>query len=181
MATRQTQNRRVTTTDNGGHKTEAGNVVAEETENARFEQLGPFRKANLAIDLAAVAMSVGGVDADAAGSMIASRAGAIAGIAYAFDAPVSAGGASAATIQAAVAPGGQPTALAAQGNAFLVASGGAQSAVLDESTGSIAKGLEKGMIPFKEGDLLGVLLSSSHTFAPTTADLDVYLLVRWAS
>jgi hypothetical protein len=183
---RQTFNRRVTTLDGNGigqngpqHKTEATNASAEETENARFEQLGPFRNGALAIDLAAVAMTAGGVDAKAPAAMIAGRKGVICGIAWFSTAPITAGGASALTLQPAVGPGG--AALAAQGTPVVVASGGLQQAVVDQIGGSVTKGLDKGYIPFNEGDNLGVLLSTSHTFAPVTGDIVVYLLIRWAT
>lgn len=181
---RQTQTRMVQTKDNGGHKTDPTNAPAIETENARLEMLGPFRHANCAINLAAVQMGFGGatgVETDVPTGLVAPRAGVIVGVSYAFDAAVSAGGATAAQVQASVAPGGVAGTVTAQGNKFPIASGGAQSAVLDESTGAIAKGIDKGMIAFAEGDYLGVQLSTSGTFAPTTADLDVFLLVRWAS
>ena len=180
---RQTVNRLVQNLDGGGKKTFPTNAAAFETENARFEMIGPFRHADCAIDLVGVQMTLGGVDAAAPAGIVAPRAGAIVGISYAFNAAVSAGGATAAQLQASVAPGGVAGVVAVQGNKFAVASGasGLQSAVLDETTGSIAKGLEKGAIPFNEGDFLGIQISTSHTFAPTTADADAYLLVRYAT
>lgn len=186
MATRQTTIRRITTLDGGSKKVEsAAGQPAVETENARLDKIGPFRHANCAIDLAAVQMGFGGIsgaEADTPLGVVAPRAGAIVGITYAFDAAISAGGATAAQIQATVAPGGVAGAVAAKGDLFPVASGGAQSAVLDETKGSVTKPVfDKGFIPFSEGDYLGAQLTTSHTFAPTTADLDVFLLVRYAS
>lgn len=180
---RSTTTRRIEQLDSGSKKVEsASGQPAVETENARFEVLGPFRHANLAIDLSAVAMTLGGVDSDAPQGIVAPRAGAIVGITYASDAAISAGGASAMTLQASVSPGGVAGTPANQGSAFVVASGGAQSASLDMVGGSIKKPtFDAGFVPFNEGDWLQVLLSTSHTFAPTTADVDVYLAVRWAS
>jgi hypothetical protein len=180
---RQTNNRLVQNLDGGGKKTFATTAAAFETENARFDMIGPFRHANCAIDLAGVQMTLGGVDADAPAGIVAPRAGAIVGISYAFDAAITAGGATAAQLQASIAPGGVAGAVAVQGDKFAVASGasGLQSAVLDETKGSISKGLEKGAIPFNEGDFLGIQVSTSHTFAPVTDDVDAYLLVRYAT
>lgn len=171
---RTTFNRRVTTLDSGKQISDPTNAPAVESENARYDQLGPFRRANVAASLAAVQLTAGGVDADAPVGILAGRAGEIVGVAYGFSAAVSAGGATAAQPQASVNA-------VAKGNLFSVASGGAQSGVLDETAGDVSSGPSKGAITFAEGDRLGCQLTTSGTFAPTTADLDVYLLVRWAA
>jgi hypothetical protein len=157
--------------DSGAHRETANNAPAQETVNARVDMLGPFRHANEAIDLSAVACTAGGVDSDAPVSILAHSAGQIVGIAYKFSANITAGGATAATVQASIAPGGKTP--AAAGDAVAVASGGSdpQLGVVDQST----------PVAFAKGDGLGINLSTSHTFAPTTDDFDAYLIVRWAA
>jgi hypothetical protein len=166
---RSTKNRQIEEMATGGHRDLPFNAPANETANARVDMLGPFRHANCAIDLSAVATTMGGVDADAPVSILAHSSGKIIGIAYKFSANITAGGTSAATVQASIAPSGKTP--AAAGDAVLVASGGSdpQLAVADESV----------EVAFKKGDGLGVNLSTSHTFAPTTDDFDAYLIVRW--
>ncbi len=171
---RQTFNRRVTTLDSGKQVTDPTNAPAVESENARFDQIGPLRKANLAINLAAVALTAGGVDADAPVNIVAGRAGEIVGIAYGFSAAIAAGGAPAAPLPATV---NGP----AKGDLFSIASGGAQAAVLNETAGDVTSGPSKGAITFQEGDLLSVAITTNGTFAPTTDDVQAYLLVRWAA
>lgn len=177
---RQTFNRRVTTLDSGKQTTEATNSPAVESEAARFQQLGGLRRANVAASLAAVQLTPDGVDSDAPTGIVAGRAGEIVGIAYRVNAAISAGGASAAQLQASVAPAATGTP-AAKGNLFNVASGGAQNASFDETQGDVTQGPSKGAISFNEGDILGVQLTTSGTFAPTTADLDAWLLIRWTA
>jgi hypothetical protein len=172
MASRNTSNRMVEQLDPGSHRDLPNNSPAVESANARVDILGPFRRANLAINLSAVQLTLGGVDADAPTSLQAHSSGKILAVSYKFSANITAGGATAAQIQASVAPAATQTAAAA-GDVTAVASGGtlAQAAVSDESS----------EVSFNKGDLLGVQLSTSGTFAPTTADLDVYLVVRWAA
>jgi hypothetical protein len=168
---RKTNNKRVSTTDKGAHRVDNTNAPAVESENARYGQLGPFRHAATAASLTAVAMTVGATAAGSATSIVAGRNGAIVGITYASDAAITAGGASALAPQVAVGPAG--AALAAQGTAYAIPSGGAQSGVLNQAGGaSSAFGLDPGAVPFNEGDLLGVLL---------TANVDIWLTVRWGS
>lgn len=147
-----------------------------ESANARVDMLGPFRRANLAINLSAVQLTAGGVDADAPTGVLAHSPGKIIGIAYKMSANVTAGGATAAQVQASVAPAATLTA-AAQGDAAAIASGGslAQTGVIDMTTSALPS-----EIAFSKGDVLGLQLSTSGTFAPTTADFDAYLIVRWA-
>lgn len=168
---RSTKNVQVSELQNGTHREIPFNEAAQETYNARVNQLGPFRKANLAIDLSAVALTRGGVDADAPTSVLAHSDGVVVAIAYKFGANISAGGATAAQLQATLAPGNANT--AAKGDLIAVASGGsaAQAAVVDLAT----------PVAFKKGDALGVVISTSHTFAPTTDDVDVDLIVRYAA
>lgn len=174
---RSNQNRRVT--DKGTARAdEFGNVgPAVESANARVDLLGPFRRANMVINMSAVQLTAGGVDADAPTSIQAHSPGKILGISYKFSANISAGGATAAQLQASVAPAATQTA-AAQGDAVAVASGGtlAQAAVVDSTLSA-----QPTEIAFNKGDLLGIQLSTSGTLAPaTTDDCDAYLIVRWA-
>jgi hypothetical protein len=156
-----------------GHRGTRNGAPAQETANARVQVIGPFRHANTAIDLSASAMTLGGVDADAPTQMLAHSAGKVLGLIYQFNALVSAGGAAAAVIQPTVAPAGVVASAAVAGNVVNVASaasGNPQNGVPDQTN----------EISFSKGDGLGVVLSTSHTFAPTTDDLAVFLVVRWA-
>lgn len=171
MASRNTSNRQIEQLDTGAHRELVGNVgPAVETANARVDLLGPFRRANLAINLSAVQLTLGGVDADAPTSLQAHSSGKILSVSYKMSANITAGGATAAQLQASIAPAATQT-VAAKGDVVAVASGGtlAQAALVDQAA----------EVPFAKGDLLGVQLSTSGTFAPITADLDVYLVVRW--
>src|SRR5215831_10432041 len=122
MATRSTKNVTVEENDKGVHKEYAQNAPAQETVNARVDLVGPFRKANLTAGLSATALTAGGVDADAPISVLAHSNGQIIGVEYKFSANITAGGASAATVQPTVAPAGINP--AAAGSSVAVASGG---------------------------------------------------------
>lgn len=170
MATRSNKNVTVEENDKGVHREYAQNAPAQETVNARVDILGPFRRPNLAAGLSATALTLGGIDADAPISVLAHSAGQIIGVEYKFSANISAGGASAAIVQPTVAPAGLSP--VAQGAATNVASGGTnpQLGVVDLAPVSFAK-----------GDGLGVTVATNGAFAPVTADLDVYLIVRYAA
>lgn len=173
---RNTSNRLIEQLDPGTHRDTPNNGPAQESANARVDTIGPFRKANLAVSLSSVALTLGGVDADAPTSYQAHSSGKILGVTYKFSANITAGGATAAQFQPTVAPAATQTA-AAQGDVVAVASGGslAQAAVVDSTISAV--GAE---IPYKKGDLLGVQISTSGTLAPAnTNDADVYLIVRW--
>lgn len=165
---RNTSNRLIEQLDSGAHRESVGNVgPAVESANARVDYVGPFFQTNMAANqsgaqLVTTPNSQLGIPAHSSGKVI--------GIAYRINAPVSAGGASAVQLQATVAPAATLTA-AAQGDALAIPSGGslAPTGSQDEST----------EVPFSKGDMLGVNVSTSGTFAPTTADMDVYLVVRW--
>lgn len=169
---RSTKNRQVEELDNGSHRDQPFSAPANETANARVQTIGPFRHANTAIDLSAVAMTLGGVDADAPTQYLAHSSGKILALIYSFNALVSAGGATAASFQPTVAPAAVAANSAVAGNAVNVASaasGNPQNGVFDQTKD----------IPFAKGDSLGVAMSSSHTFAPTTDDAAVFLVVRF--
>lgn len=171
---RSTRNRQVTENDKGYHKSQSIGAPAQETANARVHMIGPFRKANLTTGMSAVAMTVGGVDSDAATSQLAHSAGEILGMAYQFNANITAGGASAVVVQPTVAPLGVDANVAVAGNSVAIPSGGSTppKGVVDQ-TSPVAK--------FNKGDALGVqIVSTNGSLAPTTDDFNVWLLVRWA-
>jgi len=134
--------------------------------------IGPFRKANLGASQAATAMAAGGaVDTDAPTQIRMHSSGHILALVYDFDALVTAGGASAATIQPTIAPAGvlANVANATTGNVVVAsaASGNPQGGPVDLIETKYAK-----------GDALGVTLASAAGFTPTTVDLAVWLVVR---
>lgn len=166
---RNTSNRLIEQLDTGAHRETVGNVgPAVESANARVDYVGPFFQTNMAANQSSVALTT---TPNAQLGIPAHSSGKILGIAFRINAPVSAGGATAVQLQASVAPAATLTA-AAQGDALAIASGGslAPTGVLDEVTAEV---------PFAKGDMLGINVSTSGTFAPTTADMDCWLVVRW--
>lgn len=147
------------------------NGPAQESANARVQLVGPFKQVQVAASQTAVALSAILSGADGQPGIVAHSPGKILGLTYSFTAAVTAGGATAAQLQATVAPAATLTA-AAQGDVFAVASQASprQASAVDETA----------EISFSKGDSLGAILTTSGTFAPTTTDLDVYLIVRWA-
>lgn len=166
---RTTKNRLVENEDNNTKKTTATGAPAVETENARFQQLTPFRQANVAASQAGVALRVAGTDTDDSTKYIAARAGRLTGLAWALTAAATH---TAGSIQLAVGPAGG--ALAAVGTSMAI-DGGGTSAVVDQA-GSDGDG-----IPFNEGDAIGVLVTTDGAFTPITTDLMVWPVVRWAA
>jgi hypothetical protein len=169
---RNTSNRLIEQLDPGSHRDVPNNAPAVETANARVDIIGPFRQVQVAANQSAVALSTGISGTDGQPGIIAHSAGKILGMTYSFNAAVTAGGATAAQLQATVAPAATLTA-AAQGDVVAVASQASprQAATIDQSAD----------ILFNKGDAIGVNLSTSGTFAPTTVDVDVFLIVRWAA
>lgn len=157
MSLRTLANRLIEPLDNGMFRVSTQNAPAVESENARFDQVGPLRKANVGASLTASALTAGGVDADAPTGVVAGRAGRVNGIGFLWSAAVSAG-----AVSAQVSVNGT-----AKGKVFDLSK--ATSGVLDETT----------TVPFLEGDRLGVLLTTDGSFAPTTTDLSVSVLIRW--
>lgn len=172
---RSTKNRQIEEKDNGSHFDRAFNAPAHETANARVQIIGPFRKANLTVSMAAVAMTLGGVDTDAPVSLLAHSAGKILGIQYGVNALVTAGGASSIVVQPTIAPLGVDANVAVAGTSTAIASaatGNPQRAVVDLAE-----------VNFNKGDALGMqIVSTSGTLAPaTTDDFACWLIVRWAA
>lgn len=169
---RSTANRLIEQLDTGAHRESSSNVgPAVESANARVDILGPFRRANLAINISAQPLTLGGVDADAPTTVQAHSSGKILAVNYKLGVNITAGGATAVQLQPTVAPAATQT-LALAGDVVAIASGGtlAQAAVVDESA----------EVAFNKGDLLGVQINSSGTLAPAGSnDIDVYLVVRW--
>lgn len=172
---RKTKNETIMELDKGGHRGTRNGAPAQETANARVQLIGPFRKANLTVSMAAVAMTLGGVDADAPVSVQAHSAGKILGIQYQVNALITAGGASSIVVQPTVAPAGVDSAVAVAGNSVAIASkasGAPQRDIPDQTT----------EISFAKGDALGMqIVSTSGTLAPaTTDDFACWLIVRFA-
>jgi hypothetical protein len=154
---RNTSNRRIQQQDNGTHFDENSNAQAVESALARFEQVGVYRKANVAAPSAAVPLTLGGVDADTAGqNFLAGRKGVIVGIAWDWSTVPTAGTASLQAQVAGTASGDAISILAVKG-------------VGDETT----------EIPFNEGDLLGLAITTNGAFLPITGDVAAWLLIRW--
>ena len=169
---RNTINRRVTLNDNNTMRSEKTGAPAVESENARVEQVGVWRKANVPISQSGVAMLFGGgVDSDEGTKFIAGRAGHVVGVVWQLTAAATH---TAGSIQPAVGPAGGT--LAAQG-ASVAIDGGGTAAVVDQN-GAAPDNLG---VPFNEGDDLGVLLTTDAAWLPTTTDLQVWLMVRWAA
>lgn len=170
---RKTGNETIQQNDKGFHRGARDGAPAQETANARVVVIGPFRKANLAAGLSAVAMTLGGVDADAPTSIQAHSAGKILGIQYGVNALITAGGASAIVVQPTVAPAGVDANVAVQGNSVAIASaasGNPQRGIPDQTN----------EIKFSKGDALGMqIVSTNGSFAPTTDDFACFLIVRY--
>lgn len=167
---RSTSNRQVDALDNGAKRDFTSNAPAQESANARVDLLGPFKQVQVAASQSAAPLSSNLSGADGQPGILAHSPGKILGITYSFNAAVTAGGATAAQLQATVAPAATLTP-AVQGDVVAVASQASprQALVVDQAN----------ELSFSKGDSLGVNLSTSGTFAPTTVDLDVYLIVRW--
>lgn len=172
MAVRSSSNRRAQQQDNGTHLDEPFNAQAVESANARAELVGPFKQVQIAASQVGVALSAILSGADGQPGILAHSPGVIVGVTYSFNAAVTAGGATAAQLQATVAPAATLVA-AAKGDILSIAS---QASPRQASV--VAQSAE---VPFNKGDVLGVQLTTSGTFAPTTVDVDVYLVVRWAA
>lgn len=171
MASRNSSNRRAQTQDNGTHFEEPFNAQAVETANARIDLVGPLRQSNVTASQVGVALNTGIAGADGQPGVVAHSPGSIVAITYSFNAAVTAGGATAAQVQATVAPAATLTP-AVKGDVVSIASQASprQASVVAETT----------EIPFNKGDVLGANLTTSAGFLPVTVDLDVFLLIRWA-
>lgn len=175
---RNTRNETITENDRGGHTATSTGAPANETANARVHTIGPFRKANPTAGLSATAMTLGAVDSDAPTQMLMHSAGRIIGMIAQSNANITAGGASAVILQPQVAPAGLSP--ANQGTAVNLASGGTnpQMSVTDQPVTASSSGPVNG-VPFAKGDGLGCTIATNGAFAPTTADISVWLIVKY--
>ena len=168
-AVRSTKNRQIEELDNGAHRDRPFNAPANETANARVELIGPLRHANLAIDLAAVALTAGGVDSDAPTTVMAHSSGKILGFSYKLSGSRHR---RAARPPRSSRPSSPPRARTRSSRATSWRSPAAACAapvgVFDSAE-----------VTFAKGDAVGMVVTTSHTFAATTDDLDCYLIVRW--
>jgi hypothetical protein len=144
--------------DNGKFREVPTNEPAPECENARLDQLGPWRQANVAAGQAAVALKLVGIDSDADTPIVAARAGTIVGIAWDFTAAPTAGAASLQATNAGTAGGD------------VVSVVGAQTGVVDLAAPQA----------FARGDKLGLKVTTNGGFLPITTDLMAWLVVKWA-
>lgn len=175
---RNTQNVLVTQNDRGGHRQAPGNAPAVETANARVHTIGPFRKANPTAGLAATAMTLGGVDTDAPTQQLMHSSGRVLAVIAQSNANITAGGASAVILQPQVAPSGLNA--ANQGTAVNLASGGSnpQMGVTDQPNTTV-NGVSQPGFAFAKGDGLLCTIATNGAFAPTTADISVWLVVQY--
>lgn len=133
------------------------NAPAQETQNARYEQIGPFCKDNPTQSQAATAMLLCNVATQ--DSFVAGRAGTIVGLIVRSNADLSAGTA---------------TAKALKGGSAI--SGG--TAVLSDTVQQKITNLTT-PVSFSAGDLLAMTIETDGSYAPATADMVGWILVRW--
>jgi len=120
-------------------------------------QIGQWGKDNIAIDQTAVDLPLVG---DATRSTIPMvRRGSVIGIAISSNAPISAG-----TITATVVVDGTPVAVSAQ-----LSSTSAQTVVAEVAAETVT---------FNAGSVIGVNITTNHTFAPVTADVTATVLTQ---
>lgn len=147
-------------------QTSAGEAVREtaqpapywESENARAEQVGPWRQDNVADSQSGVAITLGATDASAPTEMVAMRSGKIIAIAARSNADLVAG---AVSFQATVGGTASGTA-AALGDTI-------QQVVQELATPTT----------FAKGDRLGVKITTDGNVDPNTIDVSVWLLIKW--
>lgn len=137
------------------------NAPVEETILARADQLGPFLQVDAAASQTAVAMTLGNVATGAQVDMPAGWAGTIVGMVAYSNATVTGNSATFA-----------PT-----------LNGTAQTStiVLNTTNTPMSRTIfpTAQQIPFTAGQRLGVKITTLAGWLPVTADLVVYLLVRW--
>lgn len=154
----------VLTTTGMGSREGSFNGPIEETENARFEQMGPYRTDNIAASATNTVMTLGAVDAVAPVSFPAGRAGTIVGIAARSNADLSAG---TATFRPSI-------------NGTVAGVAATESAILSDTV-QTKVGTFTTPVAFVAGDLLGIMLTTDAGYLPVTADNSAYLLIRWAA
>lgn len=148
---------------------------AFESEHARLEMLGPWRQANVAASQTTTLATLGGVDADAPSQMIMPRAGTLKGVLCDLKGTITAGGATNAMTVSVMQNG---TAVARLNVLFGSGSGASpntQVDLIDDANDTTA------VVAFAKGDKLTIQVASSGTLAPTTLDLVVWPLIRWAA
>jgi len=155
---RVTSNRLVTDLNNGLKRSDKFNGPALESENARFDSVGPFSQHSVAASQTGVALP-NGLGTGALTFVTAHRAGEIVSIAWGLS---TAGTHTAGAVQATV--GGTAT------GDSVVFDGGGTAAVVDQTT----------PISFNEGDKLGIKITTDGNFTPTP-DIAAWLNVRWAA
>jgi len=151
-------NRRINDLGGGKARTERVNEPALETQNARLEQVGPFRVDALAASQAGVAEKLAATDANAPTGWRAGRGGHVIGIVWDLSTAVTAG---TATVQAT-----------------LNGTGTGDTANLASATSGVQY-LSTPMA-FAAGDAVGVKHTTNGAFTPTP-NVRVWLLVRWTA
>jgi len=130
-----------------------------ESKNARLTQLGPYRQDNPPASQAATAQTLGAVDAVAPTELVAFKAGTIVGVVARSNADLTAGTA---------------TFSATKGGTIV-----GTSAVLSDLVQQVVTEFAT-PVDFVAGDRLGIKLATSVAYAPITADMSSWLMIRWA-
>lgn len=155
-------------------ETDFPSAQAIESENSRFEQFAYYRQAQVAASQTTTLATVNGVDANAHPRALAPRAGTLKGILIDTQGTITAGGASA--IVLTVMLNGVATTLVGK-----IASGtGANATTQVELTDASVFPNPNPVVAFNKGDSIAVQVSSSGTLAPTTINVGIDVLVRWA-
>ena len=144
---------------NGNFRETEFDAPVNETDNARTEQVGPFRQDTAAASQSNVALTLAAVDANAPTGWRAGRAGNIVGIVWDLSAAPTAG---TGTLTPVVA-GTVQTAAA-------VSIAGAQNGETD---------LPGGPVAFAAGVAVGLDINTNSAWSPATSHLRAWLLVKW--
>lgn len=159
---------------NGQFRETNFNSPAIESEHSRFHMMGPWRQANVAASQTTTLATVGGVDSDAPTQMIMPRAGTLKGVLCDLKGTITAGGAANAMTISVMLNG---TAVAALNVLFGSGSGASPNSqvdLVDDANDSTR------VVAVAKGDKITIQVASSGTLAPTTTDLTVWPIIRWA-
>lgn len=143
---------------NGETRETAFNAPAVETENARIDDLGPFRQDDVAASQSDADLTLGAVDANAPVGTVAPRSGKIVGITGRVNAAIT----------------GETLTM----NPTVDGSVGTEGVVLDANNQSRV-GKLAAEVPFAAGALLGIAITTTAGYTPTTLELAASLQVRW--
>lgn len=133
------------------------NAPVIESSNARLEQVGPFRQDNVAVSQTNVDLELAAVGGPV--EFVAGQGGKVVGLVARSNADLTAG---TATFRATLAG----------------TEAGDATAILSDTVQQIVVSFDT-PVAFSAGDALGVSITTDGSFAPITADVQAYLLVRW--